>query len=87
MPPDMTIADFEREAEQQALAAFEAALREGAEAESGHSDEIDIAGIVRPLVLRLLAAERRRVIDALPGGEICDPQLIVDIIRNMGDPP
>ena len=84
MPPDMTLADFEREAAQHAVAAFEAALRQGAEAESGHSDEIDIAGIVRPLVLRLLAAERERCAQE---ADALGDEVIAHAIRNMGDPP
>ena len=40
---------------------------------------------LRPLILRLLADERARIIAALPGGDICDPQEIADMIRTMGD--
>ena len=66
----MTLGEFEREAKSIHLrAATPRQFREE----------------MRTLILRLLADERARIIAALPGGDICDPQEIADMIRTMGD--
>ncbi|MHB1310493.1 MAG: DUF551 domain-containing protein [Gemmatimonadaceae bacterium] len=66
----MTLGEFEREAKSIHLrAATPRQFREE----------------MRTLILRLLADERARIIATLPGGDICDPQEIADMIRTMGD--
>ena len=71
----MTLGDFEREALSYLMVARRA-----------NRSALDALDTLRPLLLRLLAGERARIIAALPGGNICDPQEIADMIRTMGDP-
>jgi hypothetical protein len=70
----MTLAEFERGA----LSYLTVARR-------ANRSALDARDSLRPLFLRLLAGERARIIAALPGGDICDPQEIADMIRTMGD--
>ena len=86
MTAPMTLWEFEREAEYEdgrlhkALTAFWYANRAPA-----REDAYAVVQALRPALLRLLAGERERIIAALPGGNICDPQEIADMIRTMGD--
>ena len=74
MTKTFTLAEFEREALSYLMVARRA-----------NRSALDALDALRPLILRLLAGERARIIGALPGGNICDPQEIADMIRAMGD--
>ncbi len=78
---DMTLAEFEKEAEAVILGAASEA--------SGIPDiEIDVDDLLRPLILRLLAAERQRVADQIEhdyDGEYVAEMVACDI-RNMEGP-
>lgn len=66
MPSDpMTLAEFERQAERHLLIHVGQAQTRAEDAGCDLSDELEFAPVLRPFVLRLLAAERERVAKAL----------------------
>lgn len=77
MTEPMTLTEFEREAASVAHKSIVCGLSPG--------EAKRIITNLRPLILRLLAAERERIAAAVPGGDICDPQEVADMIRAMGD--
>ena len=79
MTEPMTLTEFEREAASVAhkTIAFSLAIYPW--------EAKRVITNLRPLILRLLAAERELIAAAVPGGDICDPQEVADMIRAMGD--
>ena len=84
MPHDpMTLAEFERQAERHLLIHVGQAQTRAEDAGCDLSDELEFAPVLRPFVLRLLAAERER---CAREADALGDRVTADAIRNMEDP-